>query len=80
MIDINNLGIDIEKMMKDVKGMNNTHVTFTNAGVQIKKDDISTAIQVIENDTKKIIVSLKNGKEIILDNTSFFEYQKEFNK
>jgi hypothetical protein len=80
MIDINNLGFDIEKMMKDVKDMGNTHVTFTNAGVQIKKDDISTAIQVIENDSKKIIVSLKNGKEIILDNTSFFEYQKEFNK
>ena len=56
MIDINNLGFDIEKMMKDVKDMGNTHVTFTNAGVQIKKDDISTAIQVIENDTKKIIV------------------------
>ncbi len=80
MIDFNNLGIDIEKMMKDVKDMGNTHVTFTNAGVQIKKDDISTACEVIENDIKKIIVTLKNGKEIILDNTSFFEYQKEFNK
>jgi len=80
MMDINNLGIDLDKMMKDVKGMNNTHVTFTNAGVQIKKDDISTAIEVLENDIKNIIVTLKNGKEIKLKNTSFFEYQKEFNK
>ena len=80
MMDFENLGIDIEKMMKDVKGMNNTHVTFTNAGVQIKKDDISTACEVLENDIKNIIVTLKNGKEITLKNTSFFEYQKEFNK
>ncbi len=80
MMDLNNLGIDLDKMMKDVKCMNNTHVTFTNAGVQIKKDDISTAIEVLENDIKNIIVTLKNGKEIKLKNTSFFEYQKEFNK
>ena len=80
MIDLDNLGIDIEKMMKDVKGMNNTHVTFSNAGVQIKKDYISTACEVLENDIKNIIVTLKNGKEITLKNTSFFEYQKEFNK
>ena len=45
MIDINNLGFENEKMMKNVKDLGNTHVTFTNAGVQIKKDDISTAIQ-----------------------------------
>ena len=80
MMDFENLGIDIEKMMKEVKGMNNTHVTFPNAGVQIKKDDISTACEVLENDIKNIIVTLKNGKEITLKNTSFFEYQKEFNK
>ena len=74
MIDINNLGVDIEKMMKEVKGMNNTHVTFPNAGVQIKKDDISTACEVLENDIKNIVRNFFCSKVRLTSGLPLCEY------
>jgi hypothetical protein len=67
---------DLKDMMQGLNKQNQTHVTFDNDKVMLKKDELDISIEK----NHKMYLTLKNGTEIILENTNFNQFKTAWNK
>ena len=67
---------EINDLMKNIGKVTQTHVTFPSDAVMIKKDDLLHAEQI----DKQMHLMMRGGKEIILKNTNFTQFQDAWNK
>lgn len=72
MIDLNGL----QDMVKGLEKQNQSHVSFPQDGVMIKKDELLSAEQI----DKQMHLKMKTGNDIILKNTNFVHFQAAWDK
>ena len=66
----------LKDMMKGLEKQSQTHVTFPNDKVMLKKENLENAVEI----DFKMHLTMKSGKEIILKNTNFTQYTEAWNK
>jgi hypothetical protein len=67
---------EINNLMQNIGKISQTHVSFPQDAVMIKKDDLLHA----EQKDKKMYLTMRGGKEIILHNTNFNQFQEAWDK
>jgi hypothetical protein len=70
----------LKDMMKGLEKQTQTHVFFNNDKVQLKKENLEDAEEIVTDGKHQMHLTMKSGKEIILKNTNFTQYQEAWNK
>lgn len=63
-------------MVKGLEKQNQSHVSFPQDGVIIKKDELLSAQQI----DKQMHLKMKTGGDIVLKNTNFTQFENAWNK
>lgn len=67
---------DLKEMMKGLNKQTQTHVTFDNDKIMLKKENLEDAEQI----DNQMHLTMKSGKVIVLKNTNFTQYKEAWNK
>lgn len=67
---------DLKDMMQGLNKQNQTHVTFDNDRVMLKKENLEHAEQI----DNQMHLTMKSGDVIVLKNTNFMQYKEAWNK
>jgi hypothetical protein len=70
----------LKDMMKGLEKQTQTHVFFNNDKVQLKKENLEDAEEIVTDGKHQMKLTMKSGKEIILKNTNFTQYTEAWNK
>ena len=67
---------DLKEMMKGLEKQTQTHVTFDNDKIMLKKENLDDAIEI----DYQMHLTMKSGKVIVLKNTNFMQYKTAWDK
>ena len=67
---------DLKEMMKGLEKQTQTHVTFDNDKIMLKKENLESA----EEKNHQMHLTMKSGSEIVLKNTNFMQYKTAWDK
>jgi hypothetical protein len=71
---------DLKDMMQGLNKQNQTHVTFDNDKVMLKKENLEDAEEIVTDGKHQMHLTMKSGKVIVLKNTNFTQYKEAWNK
>ena len=71
---------DLKDMMQGLNKQNQTHVTFDNDKVMLKKENLEDAEEIVTDGRHQMHLTMKSGKVIVLKNTNFTQYKEAWNK
>ena len=67
---------DIKNMMEGLQKQTQTHVTFDNDKIMLKKENLESAVEI----EFQMHLLMKSGKTIVLKNTNFAQYKSAWDK
>lgn len=67
---------EIKNMVEGLKKQSQTHVTFDNDKIMLKKENLEDAKEI----DFQMHLTMKSGKTIVLKNTNFAQYKSAWNK
>jgi hypothetical protein len=70
----------LKDMMKGLEKQTQTHVTFDNDKIMLKKENLEDAEEIVTDGKHQMHLLMKSGKKIILKNTNFTQYKEAWNK
>ena len=71
---------DLKDMMQGLNKQNQTHVTFDNDKVMLKKENLEDAEEIVTDGKHQMHLTMKSGKVIVLKDTNFTQYKEAWNK
>jgi hypothetical protein len=71
---------DLKDMMKGLNKQTQTHVTFDNDKVMLKKENLEDAEEIVTDGKHQMHLTMKSGKVIVLKDTNFTQYKEAWNK